>query len=425
MKFKVKASGFIAGIDPAVEVSTKNAIKDFDSAGRVGFRATSSGLVIYAWNGRISIQEILSENNTDNLDYEFIKDGDVVVSSKDIKDTLSSFRSDDLLLVEIKNAKSGGSEVCICRDQDNSEYQTLPIINVPINMPPTPKNFSKTLTIRRDIFLRGINKIFFAVGFEQERERYLYWVLRSFKDHVRFVAGSGARFAAMDFEGSNIVSEEGLSFLMPKEQTAVFSRVLSNLDDESLTVAESKGGDQIFMSTSSCEMVLVGLRPGIKWIDENILMDVDYPVRYITAVDDWSYAGRGTLATYDEILKNQRRPHRAHVIANSSSNTITIETSEKMRSCRKVKIIDSDIGKEKDMEFNVSSVFLYEISRNADDQSGKIQIEFTPSENGKYRPVLVRFYASDKVEDRKNIVSVNKSLGTKERFTLFFCPVKG
>jgi hypothetical protein len=54
-----------------------------------------------------------------------------------------------------------------------------------------------------------------------------------------------------------------------------------------------------------------------------------------------------------------------------------------------------------------------------------IQVEYIKQTDKKKRPVLVRYYAADKVSDGSALSRVNDSLGLKESFSIFFSQLAG
>jgi len=429
MKFKANVAGLAKGLGPAIEVASKAPLKDFEYVDKVGLAVTEDGAVAYAFNGRMSVKNTISDSTINNLDFKFIDEGRVVFNAKELARVLGSFRATEELVVELKDAsgEDGGKELIFALAEDEEQFQSLPVYKEDITLPEPASDYDKNLDINRNILLRGINKVFFAVGYENEREQYLYWAIKAKGDTARFVAGSGARFAVLNLQGDSLFSKaaDDIMFLMPKEQTPSIQKILTDIEDEMVTIKESKSSDNfhIVIATKSSEIMLMGINANIKYVDENVVMNRTYSCKTIGDVSEWEYAARGTMATFDEQLKKERRPHKAFGYADFGKAVLQVKTKDRMRSCRKVKMLDIINGSGKDTgEFIVSSNFFAEVSAHAED-SKYVQVEFDGAD--RKCPVLVRYFAADKIADPKDLVNINKSINTRESFTIFFCQLQG
>ena len=428
MKFKAKVSGLTAGTAAAIEVATKNVVKDFEHVDKVRVACTVDELSVQAWNGRMCIEEILSDLTMD-LGWEHSKDGIACVNAKDLGRVLSSFKPDVKLDVELKDNKDSGKELVLSLESDKKQYQTLPCYDDEIDFPSMPKGSDgvKEININRGVFLRGVGKILFAAGFEEQREKYLYWVLRAEGENARFAAGTGQRFAILDVEGKNVFGAKPKkhTFMMPKAQTPVLVSILGNLDDDNITIKEIKNDNvfQLAIETARQKMLLLGMNPSIDWIDENVVLSADYTFKFVTEISDWKYASKGATATFDEQLKKEKRPHKAHVKVHPDDGDLFISTDHRMKSARKVGLIDFK-GDGDGVEFVAGSSYISEIAENAD-EDGYIQMEFIKTVDEKRKPVLVRYFAADKVADGSTLSRINASSDTKESFSIFFSQLSG
>jgi len=424
MKCKAKVSEMIRGLESVVDVANKNGISDFDQVGKVHLDVKDGEMVASAWNGRMTIDTVLSDITLDDFEYSCDEPGDITVNASELFIALTSFPPSQILIMESKSGGSG-KEITLTLADDPDQYNTIPCYEDGLDKPEAASDITKEIVIRRDVFIRGINKVSFAVGFEKNRVHYHYWVLKGEDKWARFVVGSGSRFAAYDVDGDNIFKTKTDEFqiLFPKEQTEVFLKVLSRIDDEWITIKESNpvpGPFQLTISCPSCEILLVGMDANIKWIDENTVLKADYNSKFITEIVDWAFAGKGTLATWDEQLKKDRKPHKGLVDVNFDKKNLTLKAETKMKSQRKIKIEDSSSDK-KSIEFAVSVSFLADIAEHAEDK-GFVQIEHLETDSGdKKRPVVVRYYAAQNVTpDSNSITRTNPQLNVDEKFSMFF-----
>lgn len=418
MEFKVQASGLFGGLQLAADVSNKNPLKDFVSAGKVGLRIATNGITVYTWNGRLSYETILNELNTDNFSYEFVEPGEVVVAASDLLRIVPSFLHDDKLIVTAGKSQDGKDEVTFALASDREQIQTVPCFSEKIEMPKQSSDLPLSVDIRRDIFLRGVSKVFYAIGDEQERERYLYWVIRARNGQLRFASGDGRRYAFLDVSGTNLFSAKvDLNLMMPKEQTPAVIKVLTSVSDENITVKTTKSGNQIVISAGDTKLVLVGIKEDVEWINEDKVLAITYPIRMTAKLSDWALAAKGTLATYTEEMKKERRVHKASVVIDLIKKEIVVKTEEKMKSLRKIKIIDFDGTATDKIEMAMPSYCILDIS-NQSEGDGYIQIEYISASDNKKRPFLIRHFAAEKVTDGNALFQINKSLGITEKFSM-------
>jgi len=427
IKFEASAAGLTKGLIPVIDVANKNVLKDFEFAGKIKLVVEQDALTACAWNGKMSIRNEISDLTTDELLYTCHETGSVVVDGSDVALVISSFRPSDQLIIYVSENGSG-KEVVFSLLDDSEQYQTVPCYDADMDVPESETNIVKKTIIRRDAFLRGAAKVLFALGYEDRRPRYLYWVFRVSEYSLRFIAGTGARFAVMDMDGANLFKEKSETFdmMIPGESTKVIAKILSDINDEYVTIEQSdpKSNYQIIVSSGSSTIIMLGMDPDETYIDENVILDANYTEKFISEVADWEYAGKGAKATYDVRLKKESRPHPGQVLVDFEKNEVIVKTTERMRSSRKVKIIDKDTTNPK-ISFNASCPFLNEIADNAENDK-YVQIEYIEDvDNKNRRPILVRYYVNDKVSSSNEVGRDNKVLASKEKFSVFFAQLQG
>jgi DNA polymerase III sliding clamp (beta) subunit (PCNA family) len=417
MEFTAQAAGLFRGLQLAADISNKNPVKDFLSAGRVGFRIAQNGITVYAWNGRLSFESVLTEMNTNDFSYGFVEAGEIVVAASDLSRIAPSFQSDDKLVITSGKSTDSKDEVVFALASDKEQFQTVPCFSEKIDMPKQSSDLPVSVDMRRDIFLRGVSKVFYAIGDEQERERYLYWVIRARNGQLRFASGDGRRYAFLDVSGTNLFSAKvDLNLMMPKEQTPGVVKVLNSISDENITIKTTKSGNQIVISAGDTKLILVGIKEDVEWINEDKVLAITYPIRMTAQLSDWILAARGTLATYTEEMKKERRVHKASVVIDLIKKEIIVKTEEKMKSLRKVKVLDFD-GATGKIEMSMPSYCILDIS-NQSEGDGYVQIEYISATDNKKRPFLIRHFAAEKVADGNSLSQTNKALGITEKFIM-------
>lgn len=421
MKLSVNVGPFIKAISPAVEVASKNGLKEFEGVGKINFEVKDKKeLLVSSFGGRTSVEATLSDLTVDNTKFEFLADGKFTVEADLLVKTLASFDPDDQITLEYDS--SGNKELVISRKADASENQKLPTSDMEVVMPEKAEKFVKTLKIKRDIFLSAATWVNFAIGFE-EQSMWLYWPLRiAGNKKVRAIAGYGGRLAGKDIEGADLVdcSPATTNFLLSKDHTPLVTKLLNSVPDETVEFKQSdpkNGPYQMVVKTGTYELTLTNMAPNIQWPDENALLNLGYNQKFVVKVSDLLLAAKGTSATFHEGLVKDRKPHVASVTVDFANKLMTIETNEIMKSSRKVPILDSAATLPK-IEFKCVSMFLNEIAQKGE-RDGYIQIEAL----GPDKPIVAYFNAAEKVSDPSTFKKVNNLTKIGERTFLLFAPL--
>ncbi|MFW6172792.1 MAG: hypothetical protein ACOC5T_03520 [Elusimicrobiota bacterium] len=422
MRFECKNAGFINGLVPVCEVSTYSIIKDYTGLDKINIKVKDGGAEVSAFNGRVSVSNDISEMTVDNFEYFLREEGETTVRTSSLTSILDSFEDDEILEIFVRDVDGGGEELVICKKSDTDEYQTLPCLDNSVNLPKKSSSYGQKLTIDRDIFVNAIKNIKFAVGFEDHNFRYKHYYLVINTGRMRYIAGTGGRFVVLDIDSDKLFSIDGkkkkIEFLFPKESLNVVSKILATMDDEKIIISQTKENDnnaQIMFSVGSVKIILIDLDQTVKYPDVSGIVDDDnMSNKMVTSLSDWELVGKGIVATYDENMKKANRIPRANIII-GDEDTMIIESKDVLKAHRKVPVIDKKV--EKPIQYICPSAYLKEISENG---KGNIQIE-TYGEPKK--PIVVRYYASSKVQKREDIKEDNEALGLTRRFTFFFAPL--
>jgi len=422
MKFKARVRDLARGLDPAVTVATKGTIKEYDHALLVTLIADANGLTAIADGGKLSIYADIGNTEFDRLDYEHVSDGIVTVKAVDIRATLSSFDENELICIELTGDEDTGRELLCVLESDADQFQTLPVQSENIPRDRFIDDFMETVTddsglrIRRDLFVSAASRLSFAHGFEEYRPHYLYWVIRAQKDEIRFAAGSGGRFAILDYIGSDLTNAtDKVDLVIPNEQTVVLSDILGKISDENVFI--HKTDRHLITKTNTFIAIASNYDPEIEWPNEAVFLDRENKYRITTRVGSWPNAVKGLAATNNEDVKKTHDYHVANLHIDLKSNMITAKTTGgPMRAQRKIKVEDADFDSgEESLKLNFLSRYLFEAFKNSiDDEHVQIEIE------SEERPVVIRYHAGAEVGDGDTFLKSNEAFGVKERYSVFF-----
>ncbi len=410
MKFTVNAGRVKVGLKPVVDVADKGVVRDFDTAFKVGLDAKNGELVCSSYGGKLSIRTSLNDVMDTDLAYACDTKGSVTVNATDLFNTVSSFEPDKKIQFHFD-----GKSLIISYADDEEEYQSLPVFPDSIQTPTIADKFDKEIELTRGAFLHGINKIYYAVGFESTKERYLYWTLKVKKENISFAAGTGGRFAIFSMSGTGFLKADAeQEFFVPKDQTPVILSILDNLDDEQLRIKQAArtkvSVEQIIFETDSIRLVIVGFDPNINWPDTTKIIESKKTYKIKTVSNGWEYPTKGLTATFNAEVRREHEGHQASMDANVADKCIRLSSKTIMKAVRKVPIVEIiEQGEENSMKFYTLAPYIAEIfSRSEKDQ--EITIEFIDHT----RPIVVKYPST-----------TNDSLGVEEQLTTFFASLKG
>lgn len=467
MKFKAKVRGLLAGLEPAITVSTKGTSKDYRLAHFITLNISEDGILVSADGGRMSVTSRLDALNQNTLGFECLTPGSVTIRALDIRKMLQSFNPEDEILFELR-ASSGadteadadqddspktpvpdregmneqenqtldassemvdgdkeqesildsGHEVACTLLSDETELQTLPCAVFSIESTlQEPVNPDSELKIRRDVFVSAANRIAFAQGYQEFRPAYLYWVIRAGKNSVRFVAGSGGRFAVLDVNGDNITNAtKRQNILVPNWVTPAMVDVFGKMAGDYMSFYA--GERQIVIRCGQIEAVISQIDPNIKWPDENLLLNRSNKLKFTTRLGNWMNAVKGISATYSEDIKKQRHVHTASITCDPKTKMLHAKSNDQLKSNRKVSIDDvwSSNGSSP-FTFKCVSQYLGEAIKNGDENE-YVQVEADTESS----PIIIRYHAGEKVAEANEFNKMNEVLGVTEQYTIFFAP---
>ena len=390
MEFKVNVSQFLSGLVPIVDVATKNTVKDFESAYVVLIDATEDELVLSSHGGNCFIQSKLLNAKIEKLNYKCDNEGEVVVEAKKLMTTLSSFPPNKDIVIVIDSTESSSEMKIIC---DDTEMQSLPISKHPLSSPSMAKDFHIQLDTNREIFITGMQKVKFAVGIEEYRQKYLCQIFDASKDTARFIAGNGARFAIDEITGKGISSaDKKHRLIFPKHNITNLLTALKSSASEKIVIKEGKAtrnnSEQILIEFDETIFLILGIDNTIKeqYADVDIVLNYDYPYEFKVDIKEWVYPTKGTRATYSDEMKNDSLIHNAEIEINTNKNKFIVKTDTNMKSKRSVNVETILSGDDTKKTLRCNSLFLAEMVGQGYD-SGKITMKFIDKD----KPIVVNY----------------------------------
>ena len=411
MNFTVTIGSFLKNSRPAILVATKGIEKDWATANLIEINAEESEVTLSAFGGKMATQLSLSDLVDSNLSYKCEEIGKVVVNAEHFSKAINSFNN----FSDIVTIKSEGKNLSISRGGKNKGIQKVPLQDVEIHLPVSSDQFCKKTKIQRDVFVEGIQKVEYAIGFEERRPEYLYLKIEMQHDNTRFIAGTGGRFAIYTVEGkvAELEKDENKTFFLIMKDiipviTDVFSKLSCDYVELKQTGASEDVSDQIVLTCGDVEFIIVGFDPEIDWSKVKIdgVLKKKNSVSILTNTSNWEESVKGINATYTKDIQKEHEAHNADVVLDTKEEKLIVRIDSSLVSIREIQVDKIEAGGEDQdsLQFRCHATYLSEIvSQNP--KNVDVRIEF----DGPKNPVFI-----------KHLPSTNDAKGTKEHMVTFF-----
>jgi len=382
---------------------------------------------LLSFNGMVSLNTHLPNVETEypNMDIKGV--GKITVSSTNLIKNIRSFYNDEELVIELFNDKEQ-KELRITKKEDVEEFQSLPCYATDISIPDYSRvEIAKELEVHRENFVTCANKVNFALGFE---DHFLYWVMRTAGNKIRFASGDNRRIAILDSKGDGVIKSKSktANIMFPKEQSSILLKLLSTATCSTFKIKESKKTSLYYQSIEfdSHKMVISHVDPNLQWPDENAVLSKDIKTQFVVSAEDWSVVAKAVDAAFDGAEIDDNRAEVVTLRTEFKENLLHIEVNETHRISRKVPLVDYRSETGEDIELKVFALYLKEIF-NKGEKNGKYQFDFGEiSENANgdksVGPFFVRYYAGDKVQDKKEIKLVDEGTKWESQFLFIILP---
>lgn len=415
MKFKINAEEFAQSLKPALEVATKNISNGCESENRITLKSDDDGIIAYAYGGTASVISPINDANFGNISYKSEENGEVTVAAYIMMESLLVFGSEDVQA----ELQPGQLVLSLVSDKDIS--QPIPVFDKEVKVPPVATDFSKEVLINREVFVEGLNKVSFAVAFEERKRNLMCVLFESSKKKIRFAAGSGQRFAVSDIEGKNVGSVSKIKIIFPKNNLSSISKILAEAPDKDITIKyavsdpKNDAPEQIVIEFNGMSMGIFAIDSSIRYHNLDEIIDFGYPNKIYSDVEDWSRAVAGiavTMKIESDVI------HNTEVIADTEKECFKIETKTLLKAKSKVNFTNdtNSVTNNPNPWFRCNSVYLKEVSSKAG-KSGEILFSFEnqeklkdlPDDEKRMKPILVEFPENP-----------NEARDTIEKFYMFF-----
>ena len=383
MQFKINAGRFLEVVEPSVLVSTKYCEREFSQINLISLNATLDVLKIEGYGGYFAVQTTASNDKIDNLGYACTEEGIVTTDADRLSQVLSSFDAYSLL-----NVNFAKNKLKISLEDDKTVFQTMVTSIQQVELPNIVSQGKNEIQCNRELFIKGIQKVNFAIGFEDSKPYYQCVAVQTDKNSCRFVAGSGSRFIAYNVSGKHIMTvPEKIELIFSKETALNIPALLKNWTSDDVYIEKHEKTPYYISIKNNIHYVAV-LKldsSGNAYADIDSVINIPREFSFTTEINDWAKALKGVSATYDEDMKRQAIIH--NTIVRPDKHYCIIETDTPNSAHRKAKMttINKDIP-----SFQCNTPFLNEVVKNAT-AGTDIEININNPDNGKFKPVLIKF----------------------------------
>ena len=405
MKFRIITEQFIKFIQPALDIALKNIKKEesrkyFYYAKSITLKATADTLQIIAYGGTASI--IVTVNKDDG----YIPDvtGVTTIRALELQSALNAFALSDNLFVTAEDY-----HMMIAIDSDRQIFISLPTSPDHIRLPNIPKKFGQEATVDREYFANGLDKIKYAPAIENKMYTYMCVLFETSKNNIRFSAGSGGRFAAIEYESnSKKISSTDMKIIFPKTNIPNIIRIFKKVTYPTITikpvdvVSKKLIPEQIILEAGNIVLCIYDVEKFTKYPDLFKVINLDYSYKISTRLKDWKYVGEAITASrhyYKEKI------HNVKVTANLLHGYFDIHAKTEMQMNRRIDFdlgtyaIDTSKGRDHKPWFCCNADWLIEMVKDSDKDKTVIfnfecqsKLDNIPDDKPKQmEPILLKF----------------------------------
>jgi len=306
MEFIINTKTFIEYVTPAADIALKNTVKHHSCVGLIKISTYPNILEIDAYGGSASITAKVRPSDG----YKYGSIGDACIQPEELAGALKSFPPTEDLVVCRKDGKLKLSSV-----SDKNSYIKIPLVSNLMDRPQSPEKYDHKVTVDRKCFVKGLQHVKYASSTYEKMFSYMCIFFESTNNTIRFTAGSGYRFAAVEYIGNNkAISYGEARMIFPKTNIPNIIRILKKTSQSSLEIKTSLEDStenippQHIIETDNITVRIYGLEPFTTYPDITTLTNYDYPYQILTKIQEWKYAAEAITASQYSCEEN------AHIV---------------------------------------------------------------------------------------------------------------
>lgn len=408
MKFTINTEVFAQAVKPVADIALKNTIKvkvdeiskDYRDAKKISIAATPEELIINACGGSAGI--VIRLKKCDG--YIFEESGGITVRAKELQSALKTFPLSDNLIITIEDCY-----VKITLESNQQIYISVPSNTQHINLPQLPDKYKQVTVVDSECFLKGLQKIKFAPADQEKMYSYKCILFESWKNKIRFSAGTGGRFAVIDYNGNKeSISTNKTRLLFSAFNVSNIIRIFKKTSCSTIKIMSCERDNkkcihkQIVLEADNIVVYISGLDDFRSYPDISKVFNFHYSYQISTSIEAWRYVTEAIAASRHFYKDNI---HNTRAIADLVHGHFDITTNTEMKMNRRVEfelgtyVIDPTNDKNHKPWFCCNSDYLREmvmlagksdiVDINFDDQT-KLD-EIPDDKPQKIRPVMIKY----------------------------------
>ncbi len=281
MKFDITKKTLVNALSRMKEVATKGIKTDFMLAGRVTIQCKKDRVVFSTTNGHLDAtmyadkedDPVLGSKNTPNTPGIATVDAIVILG---IANALGGDDADDhILSISLEESTLSLKDSTAGKRRKKASMEVLSVDH-DIEMKPHKAPIYFPYEIETERFCNSLQKIAIYGSKIGYKVRYNMICLHFLPNSMRFVCGSGARFAVLSFDEKNTtkgVGKDGVKYLIPVDQAMIIAKVL---DDSKKIVISYEDKQTCYLSNDNKMELKLGGIPKVEYIAyENNAFSVD------------------------------------------------------------------------------------------------------------------------------------------------------
>jgi len=331
MNFIIEANTFIKWVTLPVYIATKDVIKEHASTGMIKLSLYPKILEIEAYNGNASITVKFNQSEG----YHYNGAGQVIVRAHELINALKSFPASENLTVSIKDHKLKLSQVL-----DIYDYTKMTIFTDQVQYPLPPEVYTQEAIVDRDYFVNGLKQIKYATAPDKLMHCYFCALFESNNNTLKFTAGSGARFAVVEYVGNDrFISSGKIRIIIPKRNIANIIRVFEKGASPTLNIKISSKSatenipQQCVIEADNVILNVYGLEKFTWYPDTNKTAAYSMPFQIPTDIQDWKYATEALIASR---YSRTEDVHNVKVMADIRQGLINLQANTFMKINKKI-----------------------------------------------------------------------------------------
>jgi len=326
MEFIINTKTFIEYVTPAADIALKNTVKHHSCVGLIKISTYPNILEIDAYGGSASITAKVRPSDG----YKYGSMGDACIQAKELADALKSFPPTEDLVVCI-----GDGKLKICSMSDKYGYIKIPLVSNLMDRPQSPEKYDHKVTVDREYLVKGLQHVRYASANSELMFIYMCILFESTNNTIRFTAGSGARFATVEYIGNNKSISSGKAYMIfPKTNIPNIIRILKKISQSSLEIKTSLGDStenippQHIIETDNITVRIYELELFTTYPDITTVTNYDYPYQILTKIQEWKYAAEAITASQYSCKKNV---HTVKIMAELQNGHFDLQSNTSMQ----------------------------------------------------------------------------------------------